>query len=68
MKNTKTKTPLTDAEIREGLERLRASALMTSPDGRQGEMGIGVDYTGAADMACNFKLNLGPELWPFAEA
>jgi hypothetical protein len=47
MKSTKT-IPLTDAEIRAGLERLRSSALIKVRDAEW-----------AADLTCNFKLNVG---------
>jgi hypothetical protein len=50
MKNTNPTARLTTAEIREGVDRLMTSALMTSPEGSVKEHGV------AADWAAQFKV------------
>jgi hypothetical protein len=49
-------SPLTKAEIREGLERLMASPLMTNAEGRKG------DYLGAVDATSDARTDIGPRI------
>lgn len=54
--------PLSKGEIREALDRLMASPLMTSAEGRKD------DYTGALDAASDVRSDVGPRLSPFRKA
>jgi hypothetical protein len=56
--------PLADSEIREGLERLMRSALMTCPDARPKDA---QGFSGASDMTSWFASGIGASLVDFAD-
>jgi len=60
-------SPLKKSEIREGLARLMASPLMKSAEAHRRDDGEPDDYSGAADTACDFRSDAGPDLFDFAE-
>jgi hypothetical protein len=62
-----TKTTLTDAEIRAGIDRLMSSPYMKSAEGRKGDEGEEDDWSGALYTASDARSAAGPDLYPLAE-